>query len=811
MTGIKLLPLIAMAAASCVWTQDCLAQSAAGSNTQSAAGSNTQSAAGASAQAASAKKNGVEEVVVTGTKRALAITKVPMSIVAFSKAQMDVQGVRTAADIAALTPGFDIETQSNPTGGGPSSGGNAEVSIRGIASLNGDATTGIYIDDTAIQVRNTLNGTSGSTFPRVFDLQSVEIDRGPQGTLFGAAAEGGAVRFITPDPSLTDYTGYARSEIAGTLGGGLSDEAGLAVGGPIVPDKLGFRLSAWYRNDGGFVDRQNWETGQNFPNDNWQNTQAYKAALTLAPTEWLKITPSLYYQYQHSNDTSVFWTSLSDFDSGKFINGNAVQLPYTDKYTLPTLKVQATLDDLTITGISSYFVRTNTAVADETNSEYASDGFASTPSLNVYFPTVPNGYVTAPLSNTTTQTEWTEELRLQNTNHDDRLNWLVGAFYSDYTQHDVEYESDKNFAQVLGELGTSPIGYFGFNPLPGNISYFASEKTAEYQLAAYANLSYRLFDGVTASAGVRVARDRLAYFLFGDGPGNGGPATTTGDQKGTPVTPRFSLTWQVTPNDMLYTTVAQGYRIGGVNAPLPVPLCSQDLANIGLTQGPKTYGADSLWSYEIGEKSRLFDGRVQLEASAFHIDWSQIQQKVVLPICTFAFTENSGAASVNGFDFKATARVTPQLLLGLSVGYTDAKYDDTLSVGKSIAIAAGDTLGQTPWDVIVSAEYDFVVMDGKNGFFRVEDIFHSENSGPYTFQHSDAYDFDPTLEPNPATNQLNIRTGTRFAGFDISLFGNNLLNAHPRLDLAHATFTSPVYVATTLRPLTVGLTATYHF
>jgi outer membrane receptor protein involved in Fe transport len=789
--------IIIGAAAACLWPRAAMAQSA-GANT-------AQSVTATAAPAGAAKKDGVEEVLVTGTKRSLAITKVPMSIAAFSKAQMDVQSVRTAADIAALTPGFDIETQSNPTGGGPSSGGATEVSIRGIASLNGDATTGIYIDDTAIQVRNTLNGTSGSTFPRVFDLQSVEIDRGPQGTLFGAAAEGGAVRFLTPDPSLTDYTGYARSEVSGTVHGGPSEEAGLALGGPIVLDKLGFRVSAWFRDDGGYVTRDNWETGQTTPNSNWQNTQAYKAAFTLAPTDWLKITPSVYTQYQHSNDTSVFWTSLSDLGSGKLVNGNALQLPYTDKYTLPSIKVQAALDDVTINAISSYFVRTNTAVADETNSEYASDGFGA-----VYFPTVPNGHVLAPLNNTTTQTEWTEELRLQNTDHDDRLNWLVGAFYSDYNQHDVESESDSHFAEVLSQFGTTPIDYFGFNPL-GNVVYLASEKTAEYQLAGYANLSYRVFDGVTASAGVRIAQDRLSYFLFGDGPGNGGPATTTGDQKGTPVTPRFSLTWQATPNDMLYTTVAQGYRIGGVNAPLPIPLCSQDLANIGLTQGPKTYNSDSLWSYEIGEKSRLFDGRLQFEASAFHIDWSNIQQKVVLPICTFAFTENSGSATVNGFDLKATARVTPQLLLGISVGYTDAKYDNTLSVGKSIAIDAGDTLGQTPWDVIVSAEYDFAVTGSKTGYFRVEDIFHSENSGPYTFQHSDAYNYDPTLVPNPGTNQLNIRTGTRFDGFDISLFGTNLLNSHPQLDLAHATVTSPVYVATTLRPLTVGLTGTYHF
>jgi outer membrane receptor protein involved in Fe transport len=752
-----------------------------------------------------AQKDAVEEVLVSGTKRSQAITKVPMSIVAFSKAQMDVQGVRTAADIAALTPGFDLVTLSNPTGGGPSSGGATIVSIRGIASLNGDATTGIYIDDTAIQVRNTLNGTSGSSFPRVFDLDSVEIDRGPQGTLFGAAAEGGVVRFITPDPSLDRFTGYARAEIADTVDGAPSYETGVAIGGPIVQDKLGLRLSAWTRTDGGYVNRQSWETGQTTDNANWQNTQAYKAALTVVPVDWLKITPSVYYQYQHSNDTSVFWRSLSDFGAGNFVNGNAVQLPYTDKYTLPSIKAQAVYDDLTVTGISSYFVRTNTAVADETNSEYASDGFA-----DAFFPTVPNGYVTAPLNNETTQTEFTEELRFQNTDHNDRLNWLGGIFYENSVQHDFESASDSHFAQVLSEFGTTPIGYFGFNPL-GNVTYEANEKTYQYQLAGFANVSYRIFDGLTASAGVRVARDRLSYFLFGDGPGNGGPATTTGQQKGTPVTPRFSLSWQADPHDLLYATVAKGYRIGGVNAPLPVNLCATDLANIGLKQGPADYSSDSLWSYEGGLKSRFLDGRLQVEASGFHISWNQIQQKVVLPICTFAFTENSGSASVNGFDLKVTARPIPQLLLGLSLGYTDATYDNTLNVGKSVAIVAGDTLGQTPWDLIVSAEYDFTIADRLDGYARAEEIYHSENSGPYTYQHPDAYDYDPTLEPNPAINQVNIRAGTRFNGMDISLFVNNLLNAHPALDLAHATVTSPVYVETTIRPLTAGLTATYHF
>jgi outer membrane receptor protein involved in Fe transport len=755
--------------------------------------------------AAAQTSGGLEEIVVTATKQSKSINKVPMSITALSKKEMDRDGVRTAQDAAALTPGFDYQVTTNPTGGGPSSGGSAVVSIRGISSVNGDATTGVYIDDTAIQVRNTYNGVSGDTFPRIFDLDRVEIDRGPQGTLFGAGAEGGAVRFITPQPSLTTYSGYARTEFADTVNGDPSYEAGVAFGGPIVPDKLGLRLSAWYREDGGYIDRQSWETGQTNANDNWQATNAFKAALTAAPVPWLKITPSVYYQYEHSNDTSVYWPTLSDQNAGKFINGDALQLPYTDNFVLPTLRAEAVLDDVTITGIASYFLRTNHAEADESNFEYASLGFG------LFFPKVAGGYVTSPLFNKTTQNVNTEELRFQNTDANDRINWLVGAFYSDNAQHDLETNQDTHFAQVLSQFGTTPTGYLGQNPIGNNLVYLGNEHNDEYQLAGFGNVSYRITDSITASAGVRVARDRLDFNLFADGPLNGGPESTSGRQVGTPVTPRFNLQWQIAPDSMVYATVAKGYRIGGVNAPIPQTICGGDLASLGLKGGPRTYNSDSLWSYEIGAKNSFANGRVEIDGSIYYIDWSQIQQKVVLPTCSFAFTENAGAAVSKGFDLHINARPIPQILLGLALGYTDAYYSQTLDVGKSVIVASGDTLGQTPWDLTGTFEYDFTTPGEHQGYARVQEIFHSSNLGPFTYQHPDAYDYDPTLIGNPSTNQLNVRVGVVLSGFDISVFANNLLNAHPELGYSHATVVSPVYNAVTFRPLTAGLTGIYRF
>jgi iron complex outermembrane receptor protein len=156
--------------------------------------------------------------------------------------------------------------------------------------------------------------------------------------------------------------------------------------------------------------------------------------------------------------------------------------------------------------------------------------------------------------------------------------------------------------------------------------------------------------------------------------------------------------------------------------------------------------------------------------------------------------------------------VVDDLLLGLAVGYTNAHYTSTVFAGPtSIVVQNGDTLGQTPWDVVGSVRYDFPVFSDKKAYMRVEEIYRSANTGTFNFQHPDAYNYDPTLVPNPSINLLNFRTGLNFSGLDVSLFVYNLLNAHPQLGYAHGTTASPVFNATTLRPTTIGLTASYYF
>ena len=202
----------------------------------------------------------------------------------------------------------------------------------------GSGTTGIYIDDTPIQVRN-LGLNANNTLPAVFDLDRVEVLRGPQGTLFGAGSEGGTVRYITPQPSLTHYSGYAHSEIAYTQDGAPSAEFGVAAGGPIVEDKLGFRASAWIRRDGGWIDRVDYQTGAVTDADaNRVDTYVLRAALAWRPTPNLTITPGIDYQKRDQHNYDNYWVAISDPGAGVYRNGTPDRMADPDRFYLPTLK-----------------------------------------------------------------------------------------------------------------------------------------------------------------------------------------------------------------------------------------------------------------------------------------------------------------------------------------------------------------------------------------------------------------------------------------------------------------------------------------
>src|SRR5215472_9210362 len=276
------------------------------------------------------ESGGLQEVLVTATRREERLQDVPISVTTFSQQQIDAKGLKNIDDLARLTPNLTFSR----TGVGNSTNyndENSDINIRGVDSAAGASTTAIYIDDTPVQSRHIGFG-SYNVFPQLFDIERVEVLRGPQGTLFGESAEGGALRFLMPQPGLDRYSGYARAEIASTKDGDPSYEGGVAVGGPIIDGVLGFRASASYRQDGGWVDRVSY-THPSEPlslpvyasttdqNANWQQTITARAALKWQITEKLSVTPSIYYQRLVINDTSGYWVPLSNPSDTVFRTG----------------------------------------------------------------------------------------------------------------------------------------------------------------------------------------------------------------------------------------------------------------------------------------------------------------------------------------------------------------------------------------------------------------------------------------------------------------------------------------------------------
>ena len=247
------------------------------------------------------------EVTVTATRREESLSKVPISVTALTQEALDDRGIKDFSEVARFTPGVNFDNS-----------GTNNISIRGISGTGGAGTTGIYIDDTPIQMR-ALAFNPDEALPKSFDIDRVEVLRGPQGTLFGSGSEGGTVRYITTQPSLTKTSIYSRAEVATTEGGDLSYEAGVAAGGPLIEDTLGARLTVWYRRDGGWIDQIDPYTLQRMDkNANYDETALIRLAGLWALNEHWSVTPSIYYQGRERHNISDYWPLYSESGQQQF-------------------------------------------------------------------------------------------------------------------------------------------------------------------------------------------------------------------------------------------------------------------------------------------------------------------------------------------------------------------------------------------------------------------------------------------------------------------------------------------------------------
>jgi iron complex outermembrane recepter protein len=743
-------------------------------------------------QAAEEKSAEVDEIIVTATRNSEAISKVPLSISAFSQEKMDTLGVKTIADIAALTPGVTFTQRK-------------AVAIRGIVSNAGAGTTGIYIDETPIQIYN-AGAFVTDAVPALFDLDRVEVLRGPQGTLFGSGSMGGTVRYITPQPNLSEYSVYARGEASFVDNGGPSFEGGVAVGGPISQDKLGFRASGYYRRDGGWIDRVDRSTGAVADKEaNWGESYALRAALTWQPVNGVEFTPAVFHQYRYNNasqgfpittgdGTSASWEGFSNPDKGIFRSGARIPTPGRDRSTLYSLTTKIDVGTAQLIGSTAYYNRKNHNITDSSTYDSFFLGATITPT-SVNIPGFGDWDSYDEIYST--QKSFSQEVRIQS-GRDQPLRWVAGVFY----EHNKQFNTESFHTPSLDALMGTP------STVRGDLGFFGQIASKNTQIAGFAQVDFDVTEQITLTAGIRKAQLKYSFDGENDGFYNGGFTSANGSTKDSPWTPKFGAQFKADDNNLFYANVAKGFRTGGANAPIANTVCGGDLNAIGFSAAPATYNSDSVWNYEVGAKNKLFGNKLQISSSAFRVDWSQIQSRVFLP-CGFFIVGNLGKAKSQGFDIQLSGRVADGVTLGANVGYNDAKYMQTLatSVPGTNLVTKGDKLPISPWTATVTGDFDFDLA-GKSSYVHAEYRYQSGYPNLIEQNPANAGTFNPDYYDRPATNLVYLRAGMRFDTVDVSVFANNLLNSSTTTGRASDNGT-PLFIINNVQPRVVGVTITY--
>jgi outer membrane receptor protein involved in Fe transport len=642
---------------------------------------------------------GLEEIVVTATRREERLQDVPISVSAFSQEKLDAEGLKSIDDLARLSPGVTFSRNGMGSSANYNDEG-SDINIRGIDSTAGTSTTGIYIDDTPVQTRHIGFG-SVNAFPALFDLDHVEVLRGPQGTLFGAGAEGGVVRFIAPEPDVTKESAYARADVSENKAGASSYEIGAAFGAPIIDDVLAFRVSASDRRDGGWVDRVGYSLSPNASvatptpvysgdvvesDSNWQTTKTARAALKWKVNENLEISPSVYWQELHINDTAAYWVALSEPSSDIYRNGNARDNPSIDPFTLSAIKVKWDLGFASLFSNTAYFERDQHSLSDYT--QYLRATWSSIPSgvaSPAYeypntFPQPGDGGYAVFQDN---QHNFYEEIRLASKAADSPLIWTTGFYFSHLDENVPETIIDPtlNNEVIAYTGGADAVCFPPAQPCPGGqIFYGPVDKVVDRQLALFGDLTYKITDTFKVTGGLRASRLEFTGTVYETGPFLGTTISSRGGATEDPVTPKAVFSWQPDHDNLVYASASKGFRPGGPNVGVG-GICSGNLTALGLSQVPGQFSSDSLWSYELGSKNAFFDNTLSINASVFYIDWSNIQQNVYLPDCGEQFTANLGKAKSEGGDIEVLYKPVPALTLDLTAAYTDARLTKTTCAG----------------------------------------------------------------------------------------------------------------------------------
>jgi iron complex outermembrane recepter protein len=734
------------------------------------------------AQQQAAPSDQIEVVTVTAQKRKEDPNKVAMSISAVSGAQLQSQHVADFTDLTRVVPNISFTAATGNGGAGP---GTSNIEVRGISSAAGAATVGIYLGDVSLTVGNVY--TMGTMEPKFFDIDRVEVLRGPQATLYGASSMGGTIKFVPNEPDLKEreFTTYA--DVSALKGGSTSYSANAVANFPLVEDQLALRIGVQSQRAGGFIDQVD-RAGKVLANDiNKIDDQELRMALKWKPLRNLTITPSFYYQKVDAKDIAAFNFELPPYQAQK-----QVREPSKDILQTANLAVNWDLGWADLVSSTSYFKRKFDRI--QNGSAYNSyslstfltstdDGGNAPPELIEAIAGLPSA---VNINNRVRQVS--QEFRLASRPYDEKVSpwtWLGGLYFSN--QHTAIDENDPIFGvnaafASFGYATPDPDLLPGWNAgsFPGDNSYQGVFRYREKQSSVFGEANYYFTPSLHATVGARYLKgdstlnQRNGLYLAGAG--NNGSTSLSSSA----FTPKYAVTWEVNPQHTVYATAAKGFRLGGSNVFVPPTTCGDDLAANGLTEGPATYAADSLWSYEVGSKSRFFNNRLSVNADVFYIKWKNIQQGVYLPTCAYTYNANAGNAVSKGFEFDIKAKPMSGLTLSASGGYVQAELsnDEGIHNGVLGAVRGAQVQGVPKYNAAVSAQYNFAVFGDKSAFVAggVQWVGSSKGS-----LNPDSTDYD-----RPAYHTADFSAGLsveryKFTVYVKNAFDNDTVIQHPQV------------------------------
>lgn len=699
-------------------------------------------------------------IIVTANRRDETLQKVPMAVSALTYHDIQRQHLEDFADYAANVPGLDAISL------GP---GMTELSIRGIASgsQQPSASVGVYVDETPFGSSSVFAIGSALT-PDLdpADVERIEVLRGPQGTLYGAGALGGVIRFITVPPDTEAWSGRLRLGGTSIDGGGTGFDVHGMVNLPLVKDKLAIRANVFDETVPGFVD----DAGRGKSDVNESKIKGGRVSMLWTPSDKTSLRVTALAQNLSAAgsatvalDPSTLQPAYGELQQrSAALGGDA----FAGRYRLYNVTFNSDFGWAKLMSSSSYGTLDAVSNIDATPLLFLGPQANGQPYGTLERATIP-------------QTKATQEFRLSSAK-DQTVEWLGGVFWTRETGNNAQdiYASD----YYSGTPQPSPFGI----PIGGDLQPSTYEAWA-----AYASITWHVTDRFDVEAGLRYSHDKQHYTETGWGVLFGSPTPVTLlDKRSSDSSTTFSLTptFHINDNNMLYARIASGFLPGGPN-----------IVPVGVPNVPATFSPTKLTNYEIGLKSTTPDDRLMVDLSAYYIDWTKI------PLTTFennfTFLTSGGQAQSKGLEATLSWIAARGLKLSANASYNDATLTKDApypSNGKR-----GDPLPYAPkFTISLGGDYDFDLGNGWHGYVGASYHYVDERSTDFAF----SYPIQGVLPPLPSSptipayHTIDLRAGANHGQWNIDAYVKNLTNQ--RGIVQASTFQNYVPVAGQLNPVT---------